>query len=212
MQLDNLETCEDWIELCDGSMLKLMTDGSCEFEDLTPRALAHHLSGAIRWGGAAREPMTVAQHSLGVTDTVAAFGGGVRLQVLAMLHDAHEPFMGGDRPTPMKRWARRAFQDAGAADASPLIADAIDAAVQFAFGIMPPSLSECEAIKQADTLALAAERRDLFDAPPRDNWTARLPSPAAIARIEVWPWQMARAKYAERLDKLLTAYAAEHGL
>lgn len=207
MQLDNLDACEDWLELSDGSKLFLKPEGDAEFEALSVPVLAHHLATINRWGGKARAPFSVAQHTLGVTDTVAAFGGGPRLQVLAMLHDAHEPFMGGDMPTPMKRWSQRI----AGASAELFLADRIDDAVRSAFGIAPPSLEEMRAIKQADTLALAAEHRDLCHQPARDNWTARLPSPAAIATIEPWPWQMARERFAERLTHLLAAYHAQYG-
>jgi len=203
MQLDNLDACEDWLEVCDGSKLLLKPDGECEFESLTIEALAHHLATINRWGGKALTPISVAQHSLLVRDLVRAFGASPRIELLALLHDAHEPFMGGDRPTPMKRWEQRV----AGVSVQLYTADRIDDAVRSSFGVAPPSLAECEAIKRADLMAMAVEHRDLCCQPARDNWTARLPSPAGVDRIEAWPWQLARAEFAKALEDALSRNA-----
>lgn len=200
MQLDNLELCEDWLQLCDGAKLLLKADGEAEFEALDAVTLAHHLATTNRWGGAARVPYSVAQHSLLVGDICRFFGAGARLYALALLHDAHEPFMGGDKPTPMKRWERK---QAGAS-ADLYTADRLDDAVRTAFGLAPPSIAESQAVKHADLIALAAEARDLM-APARDNWTQRLPSPAAVAKIEPIGWEWAKARYARALQGALDA-------
>jgi hypothetical protein len=59
--------------------------------------IAHQLALTNRWGGASRLPISVAQHSCLVAETVE----GKKLKRLALMHDAPEAYL-GDVCRPMK--------------------------------------------------------------------------------------------------------------
>jgi len=65
--------------------------------------IALHLSRMPRFSGATKRFYSVAQHSCGVERIIRALYGldSCRLRYEALLHDAHEAYM-GDVPTPLK--------------------------------------------------------------------------------------------------------------
>jgi hypothetical protein len=129
---------------------------------ITPLATAWALAQANRFNGHALRPYSVAEHSLLVSEIlqrvlhVDPIG-----QLAGLLHDAHEAFSGGDFPTPHKheldsdserawaRWENRWMRQ-----------------VRGAYAISNAYLQHGEAIRLADRIALATERRDLMPASP----------------------------------------------
>lgn len=68
-------------------------------EDVSIYDIAYTLSHINRWNGTTL--FTVAQHSLLVADLVALSGGSVREQLLGLMHDGAEAYI-GDMPKPIK--------------------------------------------------------------------------------------------------------------
>lgn len=114
--------------------------------------IAAHLARLPRFCGATVRTYTVAQHSVHVMMLAKAAGAGDTLQLAALLHDAHEAYM-GDIPTPFK------------AVAGPIMhatENDLQRAVLARFGVTTV-YETCRAeIKRFDLVALATERRDLM--------------------------------------------------
>lgn len=127
--------------------------------EITLSVIAHHLAQINRFTGAARRPYSVAEHSLLVADIAdRELRLDVHGQFAALLHDAHEAFV-GDASTPMKHALGGAWH---------LVEEAWQRATLRAFGVLTPSAAYRSAIKRADLMALAIERRDLM--PAGDEW------------------------------------------
>jgi uncharacterized protein len=103
--------------------------------------MAHALSRISRWGGHTHPFWSVAAHSLLVSQLLPG-----PLKLAGLLHDGHEYIL-GDVPTPLKELLR---------EYGP-IAAGLDSAIEKKFNIFLHN----PAIKIADTIALATERRDL---------------------------------------------------
>ena len=118
---------------------------------------AWSLSQLNRFAGHAARPYSVAEHSLLVCEIVEReYGLNCFGQLAALLHDAHEPYCGADMPSPYKpeiagwgeweeRWLRR---------------------VRSAFAVTTCFVNHGEAIRSADLIALATEKRDLLPPTP----------------------------------------------
>lgn len=130
-------------------------------EDVDLEDIARALSCIARFGGHARAFYSVACHSLFVASLVDE-----PLRAHALLHDAHEAYL-GDVIAPMKRHvhtlARRNGEHWSAAE------DRVQRAIEDRLGLRPLSQDEREAIRYADLVALATERRDLLHVTP-DRW------------------------------------------
>src|SRR5687767_12398883 len=61
-------------------------------DDVCLEDIAHHLASVNRFGGAARIPMSVAQHSVLVSRLSGSYGSP--LAVHGLLHDAAEAYLG----------------------------------------------------------------------------------------------------------------------
>lgn len=116
--------------------------------------IAHALGFTARFQGHTKFFYSVAQHSVFVADLVKKNGGALQTQHAALLHDAHEAYL-GDIPTPLKR----ALRAAGTAydDLTRLV----DKAVGERFGI-DPALFHCDLVRQCDAAALIIEGRQLL--------------------------------------------------
>jgi hypothetical protein len=115
----------------------LFPDPDC----ITIEDIAHALSRISRWCGHTQSFWSVAAHSLLVAQLLPR-----QLKLAGILHDAHEAYL-GDVPTPLKMLLPE----------YPSIASKFDYAIENKFGV---KLHD-PAIKMADTIALATERRDL---------------------------------------------------
>ena len=127
----------------------------------TPRieVIAHSLAQINRFTGHASRPYSVAEHSLLVCEIVKGMGLDYHAQRAALMHDAHEAFT-GDVATPIKaalgvNWL--AFENVHAR------------MVRQAFCLQSAYTAHHKAIKQADLVALATERRDLMRFDPAIN-------------------------------------------
>ncbi len=75
---------------------------SPEAEDIDIDDIAHSLSLICRANGHFREFFSVARHSINCAKEAKARGFGARIQLLCLLHDATEAYM-GDMTRPLKR-------------------------------------------------------------------------------------------------------------
>ena len=126
-------------------------------EHVRPLTVAWHLSQINRFTGAAIRPYSVAEHSLLVAEIAEReFHLPAVGQLLALLHDAHEAFL-GDLATPWKHevgdeW-RRAEQR-------------LERLLRRRFGLEVATVVHAEAVRKADLLALASERAALLPSSP----------------------------------------------
>jgi hypothetical protein len=116
-------------------------------------AVAHSLSLINRFNGHTCRPYSVAEHSLLVCELVEQAGHGVHAQLAALMHDAHE-YIIGDVATPLKPhlggWYALEHEWA--------------TSLRSSMGYRTVGPKEAAAIKRADLIALATEKRDLLPA------------------------------------------------
>jgi len=130
-----------------GPVIETYTGG--RFRPFDPRPadvrlldIAAGLTHTCRFGGHCRRFYSVAQHSLHVSREF----GQSRLQLLALLHDAGEAYV-GDIPRPVKSELGRMAE----------VEATIREAVWTAFGVDPPTADEWERVMAADDRLLAYE-------------------------------------------------------
>jgi hypothetical protein len=126
--------------------------------DINLGDVAYHLAGINRFCGAAKRRYSVAEHSLlvaeicerdlGMTDPVGLLA--------ALMHDAHEAYM-GDINTMVKLLLGEQLQ---------VLEWSLELAVQQRYGLRTASRAYHDAIKRADRMALATEKRDLMPPSP----------------------------------------------
>ncbi|MBN9525416.1 MAG: HD family hydrolase [Alphaproteobacteria bacterium] len=184
-----------WIQTHEGLAFPLINP---EAADIRRADLVAALAKINRFTGHTREPYSVAQHSVLVAELVTQFSDHPDAPRYALLHDAHEAYL-GDVATPVK-WALREFGSI-AVDARGMIEDRIDEAVHRAFGLAPrPGAGITFAVKAADLLALMAERRDLLK--PGPAWEGDYPDPAGVPRIEPLNWRQAAVVFDAAITRL----------
>lgn len=144
--------------------------------------IAHGLAYQCRFNGQTADFYSVAQHSLIVADLVEP-----RLRRAALLHDAAEAYL-GDMVKPLKRLVPEFAR----------IEEAVTALIAEAFAV---DFSDYGAIKRADLIALATEKRDLMPQ-SAEAWSYLQGVDPLQARIQ--PWSPAQAK-----EAFLSAWAAE---
>lgn len=124
---------------------------------ITAYSVAWSLSQINRFTGHCLRPYSVAEHSLLVCDIAERVCGlDIHGQLAALLHDAHEAIT-GDMHTPGKSFI-------GSGWAAWEIA--WEYRVRTAFGTLTSSATHATAIKLADRVALATEKRDLLPKTP----------------------------------------------
>lgn len=133
------------IELVTGERLHILNP---ERDVIEPTTIAHALSQLCRFTGHTRTFYSVAQHCVMVSRIVPE-----DLAMEGLLHDASEAFV-GDLSRPLK-----AVINAMAPGLFVGIEDGIHAAIAEVFGTGFP---HDPAIKEADNIALATEKRDLM--------------------------------------------------
>lgn len=139
-----------WIETRSGQKFDLANPDK---NDVRLDDIAYALSRICRFNGHCVRHYSVAEHCI-----IMSLGlGGIshRLALLALLHDAHEAYV-GDISAPMKQ----------ALDCSRLkeIVSAVDSAIYDRFELAPPNSDELEQIKKADLQMLQAERLQVMEA------------------------------------------------
>jgi len=147
----------DWIQTISG----------IAFYPLEPRPeeiqiydIAHALSHQCRFAGHCRQFYSVAEHSVRVSRTVSP-----EFSLWGLLHDAAEAYL-VDLPRPIKKWCEmgRLYQE---------IEDNLMLAICARFGLDPEMPA---AVKEADTVLLVTEKRDLMVAQPKP-WEAEAAEP-----------------------------------
>lgn len=121
--------------------------------------IAHSLAQINRFTGHCSRPYSVAEHSVLVCDIVAGMGLGLDAQLLALLHDAHECVV-GDVATPLKHTLGVAW---------PCVENLHAFGLRVAYGLVDAHAAHASAVKAADLMALAIERRDLLPFDPAHN-------------------------------------------
>ena len=170
-------TTSHWIITADGRD-HAITGTAVVLQGNTPSiyVIAHSLAQINRFTGHASRPYSVAEHSLLVCDIVASMGLGPQAQLAALMHDAHECIT-GDVASPIKsalgvEWL--GFENLHAR------------MLRQAYALQTAYIAHGKAIKHADLVALATERRDLMCFDPDRNlpWPVIDTPGAVVAPIE----------------------------
>lgn len=117
--------------------------------DVRIEDIAHSLSMICRFGGHVPVFMSVAQHSVLVAHLARDLGLPDEHYGAALMHDAHEAYV-GDMVSPAKRLVGRPYTNP---------ADAIQAAIHRALGLPPLNAHAIGLIKRADEMALGLEQK-----------------------------------------------------
>lgn len=131
--------------------------------------LALGISLEHRFRGQTERPLSVLEHVYRVAAIVEVLGGGLRSKLAALLHDAHEAWL-GDCPGPFKTDDRRRLEEMG------------DRAI---YRHLELDINEFEqaigVVTVADRVALAVEHNAFHPAPPDAGIAAALESIPATA-------------------------------
>lgn len=145
--------------------------------------IAHGLSKICRFGGQCDEFYSVAQHSVLASLIVAH-----PFMKHALMHDAQEAFF-GDMPRPLKEL----FPDFR------IMEKECQLAIFAHFGLEE---KEPDAVKHADLIMLATEKRDLMTHTSGDLWTLLEGINPMPAIIKPWPPKVAREMFLQRFHSL----------
>lgn len=128
------------------------------------------LSNICRWGGQTLGWWSVAQHSLAVEYLAATAPAGKGVCLAALLHDAHEAYI-GDVVTPLKRRLGDPYKE---------VRDSLDRVIAGRFGISS-SLFHHEVVRMADEAMLHVEHAHLR---PEVDLGVPVSSPGVARMIE----------------------------
>lgn len=155
-------------------------------EDVDIQDIAHALSLKCRYTGHCREFYSIAQHSVLVAEIVDKFGR--RQQTLtALMHDAAEAYI-ADVARPVKASILQLKE----------IEERLEVVIAEKFGLIFPFP---DAVKTADNIMLATERRDLMGTPPRP-WKTYGVEPLA-SKVVPYDWRWARSVFLEEFKRLV---------
>jgi hypothetical protein len=179
----------------------IMTASGLAFYPLEPRIedirlddLAHALAATNRFNGHAREPYSVAQHAVLVSQEMERATDDTRgfpweWGLYGLLHDGSEAYL-GDVPRPLKR------QDTFAAYRA--AEERLQAAIYGAFGLH--LAGEPAALKVIDRRMLRTEQQYLMPPPaPGEDRADVEPLPIGISP---WPFAFAKAAFVRRFNDL----------
>jgi len=163
--------------------------------------IAHALSNICRFGGHTREFYSVLDHSLLVTRYLERAGASSYVQMLGLLHDAHEAYT-GDIPTPFKRYLW--FQE----DHMTTYMERVQERIMNALLPQPEFLqigndAERRAVARADTALLLAEARDLLPRGPVAGWTDEI---TRVTGVQAYPGPVQPSAPREAREAFLRAY------
>lgn len=159
-----------WIQTASGRPFDIAAPNP---NDVHIEDIAAHLARLCRFTGACR--YSVAQHSVHVAELVPQ-----PLKLAALLHDAHEAYM-GDWSSPLKQVVRsKGFEPR-------LISDPIDFAICEKFNVSLVPMHQD--IEHADLTMLATEIRDLM---PRSERPRKPMPPPREAKLVAWGEDTAR--------------------
>ena len=144
-----MPTADLYLQTYSGGQFHYEPDGVREISIID---ISISLAGIPRFLRQSRGFLSVAEHCLAVSGTIEAEGGSDRLQLLGLLHDCEEAYI-GDWPSPLVAFLQRKY----AVDLKAFKRD-IRLSILKALDIEPPTPAEQEEIARVDMLALAAER------------------------------------------------------
>lgn len=174
------------IQLHRGSGLDLLAPDPAA---ITIADIARGLATEARFAGqTAGPPYSVAEHSVHVSRIVPS-----ELALVALLHDAHEAYI-GDLSAPLKL----ALAALAGIDAVREIEHRLDRAIGQRFGVALRPMHP--AVKAADLALLAAERDEVMGGERGVRWQV-LPAPAVVV-IECWGWERAEREFLRRFGEL----------
>ena len=190
-----------WMQSLNGKAIDLVNPKAA---DIDFREIADTLANINRYSGGSRPTVSVALHTL-----IAASVAPAWAVPFVLLHDAHEAYI-GDITTPCARALAQIVDEMGERGAS--VTDALfflkerhDFVIWQAAGLHAQKLSPPQsatdfirAIRRADLVALATERRD-FLAPSPMPWAAEYEEVPPAKRVWKWaqPDRIADRLYAE---------------
>jgi hypothetical protein len=161
--------------------------------------IAHALSNLCRFNGHTSHHYSVAEHSVHVHDTVAKLTDDQNIRLYALLHDAHEAYL-GDVTTPLANTMSARLPGFAALWGG--LKDAHDTAIfQAAEIILADPAEAYELVKGADVSVMMAERDQLMANTP-ERWGEL--EDVKRAKITVGPWTPEEAKW-EFLQRLKSA-------
>lgn len=169
-------------------------DGPLDYEDpeaynYDPKSLFRAMTRFPRFCGLSDNlSWTLAHHSLFVDDIVQTLGKQQNivdfneswniLRLRALFHDAHEPFLGGDIPTPLKKLigkATRAYDEVEENLSAALLKSVCISRAGYDTCVLPEAYIKI--LNWADEIALVSEAVHL-ELPNSDKWLANYDSPA----------------------------------
>lgn len=190
-----------WMLLSSGKAFDLLGQNDRQVDI---RDIANHLAKTTRFGGATRREYfySVAQHSVHVADALKKELPLV--QLLGLLHDAHEAYI-GDQITPVKA----VFEGFDVYNARADVEIAIQRTIHRALRLPEkPSQRFLDLVRKADLAVLATEVRDVVADSERDFGLVEEPLKKPIVP---WPWQRAEEKFLQRYDELCVSAAIAIG-
>lgn len=145
-------TPSHWLVTSDGtdhpiSGLELLVSGKAPSIDV----IAHSLSIINRFTGHTTRPYSVAEHSLLVADILKAQGYDHHAQRMGLMHDAHE-CLTGDASSPVKWLLGLVWK---------IFENPLAKLFRQHYHLQTAHTAYKQAVKRADLIALATERRDL---------------------------------------------------
>lgn len=169
----------DCIVMASGRLFNIARPDS---EAVNVGEIAHHLAQINRFGGACRQPYSVAQHStLCAEECLRRYPSRRDLALACLLHDASEAYC-GDVVRAVKILIRHCYMP---------IEERVQAAIWRKFGIVIDAETS-QVVKQIDLAALKREALDLV--PGAANWEW-YDIEAAPQRITPMDWRSARDRF-----------------
>lgn len=158
--------------------------------------IAHALSCINRFTGHTREPYSVAQHSVLVSEEVKRLGGDIDVQIYGLFHDAAEAYI-GDISRPMKQ-----FMKEYTGGVLKTVEKNIQIIICQALALVYNPLNVPIEVKKADDTLLAIERRDLL--PENIEWGIELPdiSNNQLEIKKIWNWETAKVNFLKHYENL----------
>ena len=174
-----------------GRLVDIFTMGP---ENVDIETIAHSLALQNRWRGMTREPFSVAQHSVLVSQYCSP-----EHALWGLLHDAAEAYV-GDQPGPVKGFMRFEFAgqycDFSRLEGAILNRIAVHRGLANKYGEAPTP----DEVATVDARMLATEARDLLI---EGEWDWRsLEAVPFETEIVPWGWQVAERRFMKRFREL----------
>jgi len=191
--MPQMSVTTDWLQTVSGQAMDILNPDA---KDVSWGDIAHHLACNNRYAGAMPVPYSVAQHSLYVEEILRLQGHDKNIQLLGLLHDCEEAYI-GDIISPVAKSLAQIIPDFSNIWSG--FKNNIRDEIISKAGYQPEETSKLwHIIHDADMAALAWEMRDLASHPPIGNWTDWCPEPPKH-KASFMTWDHARDAFALRL-------------